>query len=133
MRQTIKTLFISLFITSGISSYSFAGIDYTSSYPGECHADGDSGYCYGTMAGIRNQTAEMYRRAEFQKNSLDGSIFFLMIYNGSAYSCSVQTTPGDLWNQAMTGTGFFLVTWRNGQCNELVFSNGSPYRNAGAL
>jgi len=111
-----------------------AGIDITASTPGNCYLYGSTETCYGTMAGIRNQTADYARDARFGYNSA-GTAYFSMIFNGTSYFCIAPPSLNDVIKTAMTSSGYFAVQYNvsTGVCTYLALEAGSSDKNPNNL
>jgi hypothetical protein len=87
-------------------------------------------YCYGTMAGIRNQQSDSSRWAFFGMNSAN-TLQFSMVVNNVGYSCTAPSSMQTLWNLAVTTPNqFFWIGFdkTTGVCKTLSLSGGSHYR-----
>jgi len=131
----VKAFAVSLLgsLTVAFSTSAFAGIDLTSSLTGSCYQSGTTQVCYGTMAGIRNQTSDYGRDARF---GLAGSYaYFYMAVNGTSYSCSAPSSMNDTIKLAMTASGYFQVQYNinTGACTYIALETGSSEKNAGNL
>jgi hypothetical protein len=87
-------------------------------------------HCYGTMAGIRNQTADGGRYVYFATGTTD-AVQFTMVVNNVAYSCTGPSSMATVWRTAVAAQSqFFWITFdrSTGVCRSLSISGGSHYR-----
>jgi len=89
--------------------------------------------CNGTMAGIRNQTTDGDRAAQFFKYD-SGSLYFSMWFNRQFYSCVGPSTLNDVWTTVINANAWFNITFdpATGVCHYLVAGSGSSLKNASA-
>lgn len=142
MKNTIfcaraRVLAISLLLSAFSLAFSVtasAGIDLTASTPGVCYLYGSTQTCYGTMAGIRNQTADYGRDARFGYNSA-GTAYFYMTVNGGTYSCIAPSSMNDVIKTAMASSGYFAIQYNvsTGVCTYLALEAGSSEKNPNNL
>jgi len=134
-RHSLKALAISLLgsLTFAFSVSAFAGMDLTPSLTGGCYQSGTTVSCYGSMAGIRNQTSDYGRDARFGYAS--GYGYFYMAIDGASYFCSAPSSMNDTIKLAMTAPGYFQVQLNinTGVCTYIALETGSSERNASSL
>jgi hypothetical protein len=121
-------------LSFAFSTSAFAGSDATSGLAGGCYQSGGIQVCYGTMAGIRNQTVDPSRAAGFGYTS-SGTAYFFMTLNGASYLCYAPSSMNDTIKTAMASSGYFLIeyTISTGTCTYLALEAGTSEKNASNL
>jgi len=120
-------------LTFAFSASASAGMDVTTSLTGNCYLSGTTEVCYGTMAGIRNQTSDNGRDARFGFTMSSG--YFYMGINGTSYFCSAPSSMNESIKLAMTASGYFQVQFNinTGVCTYIALETGSSEKNASNL
>jgi|KBSMisStandDraft_5_1062788.scaffolds.fasta_scaffold21909_5 hypothetical protein len=123
-----------------MSAPAIAGRNDTSVNTGQCFVEPNliqgirMTTCRGTMAGIRNQTTDGDRAANFFKYD-SGSLLFSMWANGQFYSCTAPSSLNETWTTVINANAWFNITFDRaaGLCYFLVAGSGSSLKNASAL
>jgi hypothetical protein len=122
-------------LSFAFSASALAGSDVSSYWTGYCYQDsGSTMLCNGTMAGIRNQTADPGRSAVFGYTSA-GTAYFYMALNNMEYTCSAPWSMNDAIKAAMASPGYFLIQYNinTGVCTYLSVASGSSLKGASSL
>src|SRR6185369_5213313 len=108
-RMFVMPLLLSV-LSLAFSASALAGMDVTGGLTGSCYQSGTTEVCYGTMAGIRNQSGEPGRYAVFGYTSA-GTSYFYMAVNGAGYYCSAPSSLNDTIKTAMASSGYFMIQY----------------------
>jgi hypothetical protein len=88
-------------------------------------------YCQGTMAGIRAQSSDSSRWANFSIDT-NGQLYFSMVVNRVGYSCFAPASMTEIWRTAIAANGWFSISYdkTTGVCKGLTVGAGSSVKNA---